>query len=326
MPDTRFSGPRGDITGQGPCHAFFLVGPTGSGKTAVAQCIAESEGHDILSADSMLVYRGMDIGTAKPTPADRRKVRYWGVDIVAPDQSFSVGAYHSHAMQALEETVGAGRRMIVSGGTGLYIKSLTHGFDRLPPADPEVRRKLEQIFYEKGIEGLRGYLMELDKSRYERLKEKDNPRRLIRAIELTLSGESEPDSWQRGTDVPIVGLKMDMEALYNIIRARAEYMFMNGLLDEVETLKDNYSQLSETAREAIGYREAMDVLKGRLAVDDAIEQTSMRTRRLAKRQMTWFRHHAKVNWINISAGDSPAVIAQYVKEMWAEYGPTAIAN
>ncbi len=338
--------------------AFFLVGPTGMGKTAVSQVLAESEGCDILSADSMLVYRGMDIGTAKPTREEQSRVSYWGIDLVTPETPFSVGAWYRHAGQAIAETRKAGRKLIVTGGTGLYIKSLTHGLDDLPPAREDIRRRAEDLYDRQGLSGLQEQLRRLDPEHYERVRDKNNPRRLIRAIELAEQGAPAVRSWEAGSaerplppdqvscpdrgrdgfpadsrnhpaslsSHPLIGLISDMEDLYTEIGKRARRMFKEGLLDEIKVLTDTYPKLSETAREAIGYREGMGVLEGRITVPEAIEQTAMRTRRLAKRQMTWFRHQAHVHWIRINPGTSRREVAEHVRKIWSVHGPTPLAH
>ena len=305
-----------------PAHkAFFLVGPTAVGKTAIGQHLAEQEGSDILSADSMLVYKGMDIGTAKPTAAEQKNVRYWGMDVVDPSETCSVGAYLEQSIHAFA----SGRPMLVVGGTGLYVKCLIEGLAALPPADPKLRDEFERLHREKGVEALQEKLKAADPARYDRLKDKRNPRRLVRALELAALKATPDASWKGPPGVPLVGLKMEPARLYDRIRQRVIRMYKDGLIDEVRRLKAQYRLLSKTALQAIGYAEALAVLDGKCLQDEAVERTAVRTRQLAKRQMTWFRRQANVQWLEIDPETPVAEIAGRVKELWNIHGATPLA-
>jgi tRNA dimethylallyltransferase len=309
-----------------PRASFFLVGPTAAGKSAVAQHIAETQKRDILSADSMLVYRGMDIGTAKPSKDERTRVVYGGLDLADPDEAFSVGQYIEHARGFLGETSARGRSSIVTGGTGLYVKCLTEGLARLPPADPTLRAWADSLLKNDGVAALQRVLQERDPARYEALQDKSNPRRLIRALELAGREPENTKTWSSKPSVPIIGLEVDPELLLANIRTRVQKMYDSGLLDEVDRLLSSYSHLSETASQAIGYAEAIAVRQGHMGLEDAIAKTTVRTRQLAKRQMTWFRHQANVIWISAGKNSTIEQLAGQVLAQWKQYGPTPVIS
>ena len=307
--------------------AFFLAGPTATGKTDVSQHLAEKHSCDILSADAMMVYRGMNIGTAKPSPEFRDRVRYWGLDLAAPADTFSVGQYRLHALDAIRECSSAGRNMIVVGGTGLYIKSLTHGLGRLPASDPSVRNMAEELLQDKGLGALQEWVRKQAPEQYESIVDKNNPRRLVRLIE-TLHGSvgGENKSWCfMGKGPKIAGLTMPRPVLNERIRLRVQEMYSEGLLDEAETLLREGVEKSPTAAKAVGYTEAFSVLRKKITVEEAIELTSKRTRQFAKRQMTWFRNQADVDWIMVDPGMTTEQTAQKVLGCWERNGPASLA-
>jgi tRNA dimethylallyltransferase len=304
--------------------AFFLVGPTAVGKTALAHAIARAENMEVLSADAMLVYRGMNIGTAKPGPAEQAEVRYHGIDLAEPDEAFSLGRYLDAARAAVRQAAAAGRRLLVVGGTGLYIKGLAHGLAD-EAADPGYRRELEELLARQGVEALQRLLQERDAGAWARLADPRNPRRLIRALERA-RGEpagARPE-WPRTPDYTIPGLNMAPALLYDRMVARVERMYAQGLLDEVKRLNEQYSELSPTARRAIGYGEAAAVLEGRMSLDAARQQTIQRTRQLARRQLTWFRHQVHVDWIEATPDHSAHELARRVRESWNRHGQTPL--
>jgi tRNA dimethylallyltransferase len=308
--------------------AFFLVGPTAVGKTAVAQWLAEKYRFDILSADAMLVYRGMDIGTAKPDQMDRASVHYWGLDLVSPWESFSAGKYRVYALNAIREIHAAGRQLIVTGGTGLYIKILTHGLSDLPSSNDEIRRQAEEIFKEGGIKALQDWVRRSAPQLYEQIADKENPRRLIRAVEKSLSKTTEyKNAWLHiGKGPLITGLVMPMKHLHERIAVRVNEMYAHGLIEEADRLvKQDDIEHSPTAGKAIGYEEAISYLQGKLSLANAMALTISRTRQLAKRQMTWFRHQANVEWIHIDSDMSTAEVAKKVMEQWKRIPPVLIA-
>lgn len=310
----------------GTAHsAYFLVGPTASGKTAIAQHLAETRGMGVLSADSMLVYRGLDIGTAKPSRAERKRVPYFGVDLVEPHEAFSVGTYLKFAGAAFEEARAKPCNLIVAGGTGLYVKCLTEGLDPASEADAGQRARADSILEAEGVEGLQRALQEAAPDRYRSLSDRRNPRRLIRALELAWKGEPLRRSWSDRPRAPLVGLMLDPDVLKKRIRTRVREMYEGGLLDEARRLKkDAATPLSGTARHAIGYAEAFEVIENHRSLEEAMKKTEQRTCRLAKKQVTWFRHQAFVEWIPVEDGASVAELAAQVAAYWEKHGPTPV--
>ena len=318
-------------------RAFVLVGPTAVGKSDVAQWIAEKLGVPILSADSMLVYRGMDIGTAKPTPAERGSVPYFGIDCVEAGAPFSTGAWLAFVRRQMAEYEGKENSggaahspsVVVAGGTGLYVRALLGGLDA-PPSDPAARAKWTGLYHAVG----RDALLQAVESRPEAralLSPDDlqNPRRLIRALERADAGEMAPGGDGRNSgdgrtafgqsDQPVAGLLMPRDRLAARIAARIDKMFKAGLVEEAVALRAA-GGLSDTAAGAIGYAEALAVADGRLSRAEARERIAARTRQLAKRQMTWFRHQLKVEWVDVAEGDTPATLGPKVMEVWKRHG------
>ena len=322
-------------------HGFFLVGPTAVGKSAVAESIAQDLGYDILSADSMLVYKGMDIGTAKPSKDSRAHVRYFGIDIESPDKPFSAGEYYRYACDVLSGAIDRNREVIIAGGTGLYIKSLTHGLTATPPRIAERRSYWSNVFREGGLKALQDALREISPEFLESLQDKMNHRRLIRALEMAEDGIAKtPDTWKsagKGTGSSheafgvgnrksgkIIGLMMPADMLALRIKDRVEKMFSCGFEDEVRNLLKQYGNLSETARQAIGYAEVIDFIRGKCSLRVAMDKTVIRTRQLAKKQGTWFRHQADVEWIHVDPAMKTEDISRLVLDCWRKYGPTNV--
>ena len=309
---------------------YFLVGPTAVGKSRIAQIIAETDGFDIISADSMLVYKGMDIGTAKPSPAERKRVRHWGVDLAHANSAFNASDYLIEAKAAIK-TISAEqhKQALVVGGTGLYIKGLTHGLTAAAPPDPELRARLEELLNTSGLGALQSLLRETNAELYESLADKENPRRLVRALENASAATGDrPSSWKSRDDLnpTIVGLTYPRELLRTRIEQRVHQMYEEGLLEEVrQLLADGFSD-SQTARQAIGYAEAIDCIGGSCSRAEAIVRTIIRTNQLAKRQMTWFRRQCNVDWISIENHTDDSSIITSVKEAWQRHGPTPIVT
>jgi len=304
-----------------------LVGPTASGKSAVAQVIAEQDGAAVLSADSMLIYRGMDIGTAKPDRQARARVDYLGVDLADPCESFSVWAYREAVAMQLA-ALAPDRDVLVAGGSGLYVKALTMGLAAAGPA-PASRARWEAVFAALGVDGLQQALQQRDAEVLAGLRDPRNPRRLIRALErLDEGGETtrHASSWREAATGPVLaGLWMDPALLNTRIEQRLETMYADGLLEEVAGLLADPRGLSPTARQAIGYAEAIAVIEGRSSHAEAMALTAARTRRLAKRQRTWFRHQARVEWIEVQPDEPVASLAERVREIWRTHGSASMA-
>jgi tRNA dimethylallyltransferase len=307
--------------------AHFLVGPTAVGKSAVAQWIAEREGFEILSADSMLVYRGMDIGTAKPTVAERRKVHYWGVDLVPAGQPFNVALFLDEAHRCFESAQSSGAKLIVVGGTGLYLKALSEGLADVPTADEGARAQRRVTLETLGVEGLQQELRTRNPDWLASLSDPANSRRLIRALELIDAGwERPPETWSGTEGTPkMVGLTMPRELLRARIAVRVETMYAQGLLDETSGLLAGGFNASPTARHAVGYAEAAACLEGRMTRRAAVERTVQRTQQLAKRQMTWFRHQVAVRWVEVTPTEPVEAVAERVLAEWREMGATPVA-
>lgn len=312
-----------------PCRAFFLVGPTASGKTAVAQILAERRGAQILSADSMLVYKGMDIGTAKPTAAERARVPYWGVDVVTPSEPYNVARFLDEARRCFAAATAACREVIVVGGTGLYIKALLTGLEDLPSTSTEVRDRWAAVFNRDGVEGLQLALSRCAPAWLPALSESDriNGRRLIRALELVEAGvRVPPSSWTASASSGVVtGLTLAREELVARIGSRVRAMYDAGLLEEVMSLLGAGWDPACTAAQAIGYAEAIACLGGQLSREEAMGLTAQRTRQLAKRQMTWFRHQVAVSWVSAAAGMGVEELAAAVLADWDRNGPLPVA-
>jgi tRNA dimethylallyltransferase len=309
-------------------QAYFLAGPTASGKTAVAHQLALHNGYEILSADSMLIYRGMDIGTAKPTARERAQVRYFGIDLVPPHESFNAWHFHRHACEALADIERRGKQAVVVGGTGLYLKLLTHGLSDVPGPDPEVRGRWKTVLARDGATPLAAALRTQSPSLYDAIDDPCNGRRLIRFLEWAAAGlTTPPRGWQaRGAGAPMAALAVAPTLLKSRIEQRVRAMYGQGLLGEVRALLAAEVSLSPTAQQAIGYAEAIDLIAGRCDEASAIERTAARTRRLAKRQRSWLRTQAEAVWIDAGAARSRDEIAADVQAHWEASGPTAIAG
>ncbi|MCL1921623.1 MAG: tRNA (adenosine(37)-N6)-dimethylallyltransferase MiaA [Kiritimatiellaeota bacterium] len=330
--------------------AYILAGATATGKSRVAQALAEQTGCAILSADAMLVYKGMDIGTAKPTPAERGSVPYHGIDLVTPAEPFSTGRWLAAAcgaselgMRNLESGTGDAPRLIVAGGTGLYIKALTDGIGGAG-ADPEARAAWQRVFEQGGLRALQDALRQKSPAAFAAIPDPSNPRRLIRALEHLAASGALPQHWKRPPPnsqlrtpnsqlrtpnselhtPPIVVLTMPREQLHRRILRRAETMFASGLAEEVRALREAYPEWSATAAKAIGYAETAAMLDGALTREQAVERTATRTRQLAKRQETWFRHQANAAWLNVTENETTEDTARRVLQLWRQHGPTAI--
>ena len=309
--------------------AFFLVGCTAAGKTAVAHAIARESGAWVLSADSMLVYRGMDVGTAKPTAAERAGVVLRGVDLADPDELFSAGRWLEEARAAEREAAAGGKDLIVAGGTGLYVSALLRGIDA-PAAPAERRAELEELLAREGTEALVALAESLSPGSTAAIDAK-NPRRLVRLVEiLEADAASAPRADARAPapkDPVLVGLDFPPEELNERIERRARAMFEGGLLDEVRALCGRFPGFERsTAGAGIGYAEALAALRGEISADEAVARTALRTRRLAKKQRTWWRHQARVEWVRGPADESDvARAAREVRDLWRKHGKADLA-
>ncbi len=274
--------------------AIFLTGPTASGKTAIAVELAERIGAEIVSMDSMAVYRGMDIGTSKPSPADRARVPHHLLDIVEPWQEFSLAEYLAAADAAVREIGSRGRRVLFVGGTPLYLKALLRGVDSGPPPDAELRKRLAREARTTGAAALHQRLAALDPEAARRIHRNDL-RRIVRAIEVfDKTGRPISESHVHFAGPPnqtacVFCVDLPRPELYRRINERVAAMFRGGFVDEVRSLLALDRPLSPTARQAVGYKEVIELLQGDRSLAETIELVQRRTRQFAKRQLTWFR-------------------------------------
>lgn len=283
---------------------YCLAGATATGKSAVAQLLAERIGGVILSADAMLVYRSLDIGTAKPSRAERGNVPYFGIDCVTPAEDFSAAMWLNEAERASASSAPC----IVAGGTGLYFSALLRGLDPSPPSNPALRATLEAL----PLEALQARLAATGRT----IADPSNPRRLVRALEILESGGELPGGWQEKVKPALTALTWDRAVLHQRIARRVEEMYAAGLLEEAERARTLYPQWSRTAAQAIGYAEAFAVLDGTMSLAEAKERTVIRTRQLARRQEVYLRGQFEVTWIRGESGDTVESLAEKVAQEW----------
>jgi tRNA dimethylallyltransferase len=282
--------------------AVCLIGPTAIGKTGLSLSLAGELNAEIVSVDSMQVYRHLDIGTAKATPAERAQVPHHLIDIVEPDEEYHVARFISDAMTAIGGIRSRGKLPLLVGGTGLYLKGLLEGLFSMPPIPPEIRGGLRQRLEREGEGALRAELARLDPESARRIPDNDR-QRLLRALEIVVATGT-PWSYylmQREQtplldNVLIIGLDCDRERLYQRINARVEQMVASGLREEVEkVLAMGYAPTLKPLQ-SIGYRHMIEYLHGAWGWEESLELLARDTRRYAKRQLTWFRHLAGVRW------------------------------
>jgi tRNA dimethylallyltransferase len=285
---------------------IILLGPTGVGKTGVSILLAKALNTEIISADSMQIYRHMDIGTAKPSKKERAIVKHHMIDIVEPWESFSTGKYIEAVAPIIEGLLDKGKIPIVVGGTGLYIKAMTRGIFRGPSADWTLREELLSIENEeKG--SLYNYLKELDPEAAEKITSNDK-RRIIRALEVCLKSKVRLSEIQKNLTSPLlyefikIGLTRDRKELYRMIEERVDAMMEAGIVEEVKnTLEMNPDR---TPMQAIGYKEVAMYLQGEITLDEAVRLIKRVTKRYAKRQFTWFRKEEDIHWVDITGIDN----------------------
>jgi len=281
---------------------LVVAGPTASGKTALALHLAEAMGGEIVSCDSVAVYRLMEIGTAKPSAEERARVRHHCLDLYWPDEACTAGDYARHARAAIAEIRDRGKLPIVAGGTGLYLRALLEGLAPAPPRDEGLRERLRERGAKRGSGYLHRILQRLDARAAGSIHENDTPK-LIRSIEVTLAARlPQTEQWSVGRD-PLVGYRVvqfglgaEREALYARINRRAAAMFERGLVAETEMLRARFGDDCR-ALTSLGYAQAMNVLRGEMTVDEAVAAAQQGHRNYAKRQMTWFRRESAMRWL-----------------------------
>ena len=293
---------------------IVLVGPTGSGKTTLSLRLAEALSGEIVSCDSVAVYRGLDVGSAKPSAEERQLVPHHGLDLLDPDQPSTAGDYARAARSALNEIRTRGKVAIVAGGTGLYLRALLDGLAPAPPRDETLRDRLRQLEGRRGPASLHRLLTRLDPQAARAIHPNDLPK-LIRSLEVTvLARRPQTEQWQAGRD-PLQGFRMlqlgldpPRAALYDRINHRAAAMFTLGLLEETAAAEVRFGA-SARALGSLGYAQALAVLHGRQTLPDAIAEAQQGHRNYANRQLTWFRRDKRIRWL-AGFGNDPAIQIQ----------------
>lgn len=298
-------------------NPLVIVGPTASGKSAVAMAIAAARpGSEIVAVDSMQVYRGMDIGTAKPTSADRAAVRHHCLDLVNPADEFSLADYVEAAGDALEGIRARDGHAVLVAGTGLYLRAITDGLE-LPGQFPEIRAELERRAEIDGPAVLHAELADRDTVAASRI-EPGNTRRVVRALEVTLGSGRPFSSFGPGLETypavgyTMIGLLWSRQALRRRIAERVEAMMTAGLLGEVRDLAGR--PLGRTARQALGYKELIDHLEGRRSLDEAVSDIARRTQQFAVRQERWYRRDPRIRWITVHHDPVDKILTALVNE------------
>ena len=288
-------------------QVIVIAGPTASGKTGLSVEVAKQLHTEIVSADSMQIYQGMDVGTAKVTTQEMCGIPHHMIDIVSPMENYNVSRYVEDAKPIVDDILSRGKIPVIAGGTGLYINSLVYGYDLAPiPSDDALREEITQLYEEKGGEFLLEELRKIDPKTAQRLHP-NNARRLIRALEVyRISGTTISDQEERTKnapkpyDVKFFVLDTDRDKLYERINRRVDIMLENGLVEEVKTLLGHGIPKTNTSMQAIGYKEIVEYLDGYLTLDEAVEKLKMESRRYAKRQLTWFRRNEGAHWLEAS--------------------------
>ena len=286
-------------------HPIYLAGPTAVGKSAIALELAERLNGEIISVDSMQVYRGMDLGTAKPSVTEQQRVRHHLIDIVDLTETFDAAAFIRLAKAAEADILARGKTPIYCGGTGFYFKALLEGLGESPKGDDKIRTELQAI----PLEQLLVELAQKDPEHFQRVDQK-NPRRVIRALEvIRLTGK--PYSAQRATwssTTTGFGFHRAPKNLHDRIHQRVDEMFKNGLVAETENLLKHGLAENQTAMQALGYRQVAEHLRGERDLPETIELVKIRTRQFAKRQLTWFRRQMRLDWISLDTEDTAAIV------------------
>lgn len=293
----------------------FIAGPTAVGKSEIALRIAETIAGEIISVDSMQVYRGLDIGTAKPSPAERARVPHHLVDVCELHESFDAARFVRLAQKAVEQIQSRGKTPVFCGGTGLYFKAFLSGLGETPPANPKLREELETLPFEALLRELR----ESDPAAYEKI-DKQNPRRVTRAVEvIRLTGRKFSEQraeWKSASHGPqpasLFCITRKPDDLRRRIDARVDEMFRRGLVEETRELLRLGLAENKTAMQALGYRQVVEHLRGARGLPETVELVKIRTRQFAKRQMTWFRRHGHFRRIELPPEEPAAETAEKI--------------
>lgn len=285
---------------------IVICGPTASGKTALSIELAKKINGEIISADSMQIYKDMNIGTAKPDEEEKQGIKHYLMDYISPEQRYSVAQFKNDATKAIEEIISKGKMPIIVGGTGLYIDSLIYGIEyKEIEIDEEYRKKLEKIVQEQGLEALYEKANEIDSEAIKKISPNDK-KRIMRVLEIynatgKTKTEQDKESRKNGVqyDYKVFTINMDREKLYERINKRVDIMIEKGLIQEVENLEKKYNKFP-TAMQGLGYKEVVDYIEGKYTKEEMIEKIKMESRRYAKRQLTWFRKNKESIWLDAS--------------------------
>jgi tRNA dimethylallyltransferase len=304
-------------------QVLIILGPTGVGKTGASVLLARELGTEIIGSDSMQIYRGMDIGTAKPTVEEMAAVRHHMIDIVGPSESYSAGQYIAEVTPIIEGLLSREKTPLIVGGTGLYIKALSRGIFSGPSADWDLREGLMAI--EKGEKGfLYSHLSALDPEAAGRI-ERNDTRRVVRALEVRLKSREKISVLQKMQTKPLpygfikIGLTRERKELYRIIEERVDRMVAEGLREEVERLL--LANPGMTPLQAIGYKEFALYIKGEIKKDEAVALIKRNTRRYAKRQFTWFRREEGILWVDVTGVYDSREIFGRIRDTILEHHP-----
>ncbi|GED24679.1 tRNA dimethylallyltransferase [Brevibacillus agri] len=299
-----------------------IIGPTAVGKTQLSLDLAQQFNGEIISGDSMQVYRGMDIGTAKAEPAELALVPHHLIDIKNPDEEYSVALFQESATRLITEINQRERLPFIVGGTGLYIESVTHRFQFSQAAqDPELRERLQRLADAEGVEALHARLADVDPITAQRLHPND-VKRVIRALEIYESTGYKMSDFQLRAqhspyDLVMIGLTMERAVLYERINRRVELMIEAGLVEEVRGLLDKGYDASMVSMQGLGYKELIPYLYGEITLEKAINDIQQRTRHFAKRQLSWFRRIPEVQWFDMTDPAGQAKSVETIKQILA---------
>lgn len=299
----------------------FILGCTGCGKGAVGRALAKVIDAEIISIDSMKVFRRMDIGTAKPSSLHRAETPHHVIDVAEPSEEFSVAQFVRHAEEAIAAIIAKGKPVLAVGGTPLYIKALTEGLFDGPSADEEIRRRLQQEYEQGGPHVLYERLKRVDPQAAERIHPNDQ-RRTVRALEVfELTGkpitelQSQWGQTHPSFDCTLIGLRRDKDEHSERTNQRVRRMIELGLVDEVRSLLAEPLPLSTTARQALGYAEIIDHLENGVPLDEAIEKIKIHTRRFSKSQRTWYRRFTRTRWIDLTPRSDLEEVAETIANL-----------
>jgi len=310
-----------------PPPLLVICGPTGVGKTQAAVHLAACLAMEVVSADSRQVYRGMEAATGKPTAAERAAVPHHLLDLIEPSERYHAARFRREALACIDAIRGRGKLPVVVGGTGLYIRALLRGLDPAPPADPALRSRLHAVAADAGVPALHARLASLDREAAARLHPNDRVR-IIRAIEKYELGGGRPSAdagWSSAVPpwrLLLIGLGQERSALNRRLEERAHEMLSGGMMDEVRRLLEAGHDETAPGMAGIGYRQFLDVLRGRLTESQALALMVRDTRRYAKRQMTWFTRERGIRWLDVGETGGPEGAADWIAKEIAREGWT----